>query len=91
MKNLSGLSAEFVLRSERFEPSVREEDILARKKAKEAQALQFEEAVVQRSPRKIKFAAGTKGGTKQREKLPPLLSDAHEQQNKFSTKEGESV
>jgi hypothetical protein len=85
IKNNSGLSTTFDLRCERFEPSRYHDELLAEKKAKETQALQYV-----KQPSKVKFANSTKFTKKEREKLPPLLTDAHEHQNKFSTKEGET-
>lgn len=87
IKNNSGLSTTFDLKCERFEPSRYHDELLAEKKAKETQALQY---VKQAS--KVKFSNSTKLASKkkEREKLPPLLTDAHEHQNKFSTKEGET-
>lgn len=86
IKNNSGLSTTFDLKCERFEPSRYHDELLAEKKAKETQALQYI-----KQPSKVKFSNSTKFNTKkEREKLPPLISDAHEHQNKFSTKEGET-
>ncbi|CAG9311669.1 unnamed protein product [Blepharisma stoltei] len=96
IKNSSGLRTTFDLKMDNYEPGLSQEEVLAQIKAKEAKALQFE-SPKDASPRKIKFTSSTKFQTKNttkrpdsREKLPPLLSDAHEQLNKFSTKEGET-
>ena len=88
IKNNSGLSTNYELKFERYEPSRYHDEVMAEKQAKEKQALQYA-----KEPTKIQFAKSTKFNStknKSREKLPPLLTDAHENQNKFSTKAGET-
>lgn len=94
IKNSSGLGTKFDLKLENYEPGQNQEEYLAKLKEKEDKALQFD-SPRQPSPKKIKFTSSTKFVTTKkrpdsREKLPPLLSDAHEKANKFSTKEGET-
>ena len=87
IKNNSGLSTNFDLKFERYEPSRYHDEIMAEKQAKEAKAMQYA-----KEPTKVKFTMSTKFNSKKKskEKLPPLLTDAHEHQNRFSTKEGEN-
>lgn len=88
IKNNSGLSTNFDLKFERYEPSRYHDEVMAEKQAKEKQAMQYA-----KEPTKIQFSKSTKFNStknKSRETLPPLLNDAHEHQNKFSTKAGET-
>jgi len=89
IKNSSGLSTDFEIAFEKFNPSIFEDEYRAKLKSKQPNYSQLEEA----SPKKITFAANTKLQTSEkkkpsRNKLPPLLTNAHEEKNKFSTKEG---
>ncbi|OMJ84270.1 hypothetical protein SteCoe_14614 [Stentor coeruleus] len=88
IKNNSGLSTTFDLKFEKYEPSRYHDEVAAEKQAKETKANQYT-----KEPTKVQFSKSTKFNSfknKSKEKLPPLLTDAHEHQNKFSTKEGET-
>lgn len=82
IKNNSGLQAHFVLRSESYEPGISQEEAEEKRVQKEAQATQFSGGT------KVKFSFAAKPAQVREEKLPQLLTNAHEKQNKFSSQNG---
>jgi hypothetical protein len=92
IKNCSGLGTTFELKCERYEPLVYDDEVEKKKD------LPPVESPVTKSPstKRIKFSLSTKQSSRStlaknnKQKLPPLLSNAHENHNKFYCKEGET-
>ena len=82
IKNNSGLHAHFTIRSESYEPGISQEEAEEKRVQKEAQATQFS------SGTKVKFTFAAKPTQVREEKLPQLLTNAHEKLNKFSSQNG---